>query len=162
MEGQRRRGDGPFRESRLTGELCALYRGERAVACALSLGMTQTGGKRPMCKLCDEGIPQSHSASRRDFLKATAATGAAAASLNLFAPRRAAADGGHPPEDTGRPGRRYVIRGGSGMTLDPDPKVGDFAPAPVLVPGKKILAAGPNPKGDPAPPVRPPGPILPP
>ena len=97
-----------------------------------------------MCKLCDEGIPQSHSASRRDFLKATAATGAAAASLNLFAPRRAAADGGDPPEDTGRPGRRYVIRGGSVMSMDPDPKVGDFAQADVLVQGKKILAVGPN------------------
>src|SRR2546427_289350 len=110
--------------------------------------MTQTGGKRPMCKLCDEGIPQSHSASRRDFLKATAATGAAAASLNLFAPRRAAADGGDPPEDTGRPGRRYVIRGGSVMSMDPDPKVGDFAQADVLVQGKKILAVGPNLKVD--------------
>ena len=97
-----------------------------------------------MCKLCDEGIPQSHSASRRDFLKAMAATGAAAASLNLFAPRRAAADGGDPPEDTGRPGRRYVIRGGSVMSMDPDPKVGDFAQADVLVQGKKILAVGPN------------------
>src|SRR5439155_5799700 len=106
--------------------------------------MTQTGGKRPMCKLCDEGIPQSHSASRRDFLKATAATGAAAASLNLFAPRRAAADGGDPPEDAGRPERRYVIRGGSVMSMDPDPKVGDFAQADVLVQGKKILAVGPN------------------
>src|SRR3989449_7778110 len=101
-----------------------------------------------MCKLCDEGIPQSHSASRRDFLKATAATGAAAASLNLFAPRRAAADGGDPPEDTGRPGRRYVIRGGSVMSMDPDPKVGDFAQADVLVQGKKILAVGPNLKVD--------------
>src|SRR3989442_6670250 len=106
--------------------------------------MTQTGGKRPMCKLCDEGIPQSHSASRRDFLKATAATGAAAASLNLFAPRRAAADGGDPPEDTGRPGRRYVIRGGSLMSVDPDPQEGDLPPADVLVPGTKIVAAGPN------------------
>src|SRR3989442_3351315 len=106
--------------------------------------MTQTGGKRPMCKLCDEGIPQSHSASRRDFLKATAATGAAAASLNLFAPRRAAADGGDPPEDTGRPGRRYVIRGGFVVSLDPDPKVGDLAQADVLVLGKQILAVGPQ------------------
>src|SRR3989442_7656722 len=110
--------------------------------------MTQTGGKRPMCKLCDEGIPESHSVSRRDFLKATAATGAAAASLNLSAPRRAAADGGDPPEDTGRPGRRYVIRGGSVMSMDPDPKVGDFARADVLVQGKKILAVGPNLKVD--------------
>src|SRR2546422_4388067 len=106
--------------------------------------MTQTGGNSPMCKLCDEGIPQSHSASRRDFLKATAATGAAAASLNLFAPRRAAADGGDPPEDTGRPGRRYVIRGGSVVSMEPPPKGGDFAPADVLVQGKQILPRRPN------------------
>jgi len=96
-----------------------------------------------MCTLCDEGIPQSHSTSRRDFLKATAATGAAAASLNLLAPRpAAAADGGDPPEDHGRRGRRYVIRGGSVMSMDPN--VGDFAQADVLVEGKKILAVGPN------------------
>src|SRR5438094_601202 len=37
-----------------------------------------------MCKLCDEGNPQSHSGSRRDFLKATAASGVAAAGANLF------------------------------------------------------------------------------
>jgi cytosine/adenosine deaminase-related metal-dependent hydrolase len=95
-----------------------------------------------MCKLCDEGIPQSHSTSRRDFLKATAATGAAAASLNLFAARPAAADGGDPPEDHGRRGRRYIIRGGSVMSMDPN--VGDFAQADVLVEGKQILAVGPN------------------
>jgi cytosine/adenosine deaminase-related metal-dependent hydrolase len=95
-----------------------------------------------MCKLCDEGIPQSHSTSRRDFLKATAATGAAAASLNLFAARPAAADGEDPPEDHGRRGRRYIIRGGSVMSMDPN--VGDFAQADVLVEGKKILAVGPN------------------
>src|SRR6267378_3191704 len=105
--------------------------------------MTRTWRRRPMCTLCDEGIPQSHSTSRRDFLKATAATGAAAASLNLLAPRpAAAADGGDPPEDHGRRGRRYVIRGGSVMSMDPN--VGDFAQADVLVEGKKILAVGPN------------------
>src|SRR5882762_1389320 len=104
--------------------------------------MTRTWRRTPMCTLCDEGIPQSHSTSRRDFLKATAATGAAAASLNLFAPRPAAADGGDPPEDHGRRGRRYVIRGGSVMSMDPS--VGDFAQADVLVEGKKILAVGPN------------------
>src|SRR2546428_10811213 len=109
--------------------------------------MTKTGGKSPMCKLCDEGIPQSHSASRRDFLKATAATGAAAASLNLFAPRRAAADGGDPPEDTGRPGRRYVIRGGSVMSMGPRPEGGGFAQADGLVHGKENLAVGPKLKG---------------
>src|SRR5256886_16799672 len=38
--------------------------------------------EKPMCKLCDEGIPQIHSSSRRDFLRATAATGIAAAGLD--------------------------------------------------------------------------------
>src|SRR5213592_2198871 len=95
-----------------------------------------------MCKLCDERIPQSHSASRRDFLKGTAATAAFAASPNLFSAHPAAADGGDPPEDSGRPGRRYIIRGGSVLSMDP--KVGDFAQADVLVQGKKILAVGPN------------------
>ncbi len=95
-----------------------------------------------MCKLCDEGNPQDHSGSRRDFLKAATATGVAAAGLNLFAARPAAADVGDPPQDSGVPGRRYVIRGGAVMSMDP--KVGDFAQADVLVEGKKILKVGPN------------------
>jgi 5-methylthioadenosine/S-adenosylhomocysteine deaminase len=95
-----------------------------------------------MCRLCDEGQPQDHSGSRRDFLKATAASGVAAAGLNLFAARAAAADHGDPPEDHGRPGRRYVIHGGHVMSMDPS--VGDFVEADVLVEGKKILAVGPN------------------
>jgi hypothetical protein len=99
-----------------------------------------------MCKLCDEGKPQDHSGSRRDFLKAATATGAAAG-LNLFAARPAAArddddDRRGPPEDHGRPRRRYIIRGGAVMSMDP--KVGDFPQADVLVEGKKILAVGPN------------------
>jgi 5-methylthioadenosine/S-adenosylhomocysteine deaminase len=93
-----------------------------------------------VCKLCDQGKPQSHFGSRRHFLKTAAATGIAAASLSLFAPRPAAAD--EPPMDNGKLGRRYVIRGGSVMSLDPH--VGDFARADVLVEGKKILAVGPN------------------
>jgi len=75
------------------------------------------------------------------FLQGAAATGVAAAGLNLFAARPAAADDG-PPEDSGRPGRRYVIRNGSVMSMDP--QVGDFVRADVLVEGKKILAVGPN------------------
>src|SRR4249920_2476998 len=94
-----------------------------------------------MCKLCDRGIPQNHFTSRREFLKGTAVTGAAAG-FSLFAARPAAADDGALPPDTGEPGRRYVIRGGSVMSMDP--KVGDFARADVLVEGKKILAVGPN------------------
>ena len=95
-----------------------------------------------MCKLCDDGIPQNHSSSRRDFLKATVGTGVAAAGVNLFAARPAAARDEDEPEDTGRRGRRYIIRGGSVMSMDP--QVGDFAKGDVLVEGKKILAVGPN------------------
>jgi 5-methylthioadenosine/S-adenosylhomocysteine deaminase len=99
-----------------------------------------------MCKLCDEGKPQDHTGplhdSRRDFLKVATATGAAVAGLNLFAARPAAADGEHEPDDSGRPGRRYIIRGGAVMSMDP--LVGDFPQADVLVEGKKILAVGPN------------------
>jgi 5-methylthioadenosine/S-adenosylhomocysteine deaminase len=46
------------------------------------------------------------------------------------------------PLDTGRTSRRYVIRGGSVMSMDPH--VGDFAQADVLVEGNKILSVGPN------------------
>jgi len=95
-----------------------------------------------MCMLCDAGKPQDH--SRRRFLKAAAATGVAATGLNLFEARPADArhnDDG-PPRDSGRRGRRYVIRGGHVMSMDP--AVGDFAEADVLVDGKKIVAVGPN------------------
>src|SRR6267378_1601359 len=99
-----------------------------------------------MCKLCDEGKPQDHSGSqlgRRDFLKASTATAAAAAGMSLFAARPAAADNDdEAPSDSGHRGRRYVIRGGHVMSMDPN--VGDFARADVLVEGKKILAVGPN------------------
>ena len=91
-----------------------------------------------MCRLCEHGKLQAHFGSRRHFLKAAAATGITAASLNLFATRPAAAD--QPPADCGKPGRRYIIRGGSVMSLDPG--VGDFAKADVLVEGKKILSVG--------------------
>jgi 5-methylthioadenosine/S-adenosylhomocysteine deaminase len=93
-----------------------------------------------MCKLCDAGHPQSHRwDSRRGFLKASAAAGGAMA---LFAPRPAAAHGDREPEDSGRRGRRYVIRGGAVMSVDA--KVGNFEQADVLVEGRKIVAIGPN------------------
>jgi 5-methylthioadenosine/S-adenosylhomocysteine deaminase len=98
--------------------------------------------KDEMCKLCDAGFPQEHSGSRRTFLKATTAAGIAAAGLGLLAPRPAAADDEGEPEDSGRPGRRYLIRGGAVMSMDP--KVGDFPQADVLVEGKKIMAIGPS------------------
>jgi 5-methylthioadenosine/S-adenosylhomocysteine deaminase len=98
-----------------------------------------------MCKRCYQGRLQNHFSSRRNFLKGAAAAGVAAAGLNLFAARPAAAqreNRADPPEDSGEPGRRYVIRGGSVMSMDPS--VGDFAEADVLVQGKTILAVGPN------------------
>jgi 5-methylthioadenosine/S-adenosylhomocysteine deaminase len=109
-----------------------------------------------MCKLCDEGKPQDHAnapiGSRRDFLKASTALGAGAAGLNLFASRSARAhdndrdddrrDHDDAPNDSGKHKRRYIIRGGAVMSMDP--KVGDFPKADVLIEGKKILAVGPN------------------
>ncbi len=71
-----------------------------------------------MCILCDKGFPQNHY-GRRDFLKTAAATGVAATGLNLFAARPAAAQTSDPPADSGQPGTRYVIRGGSVMSMDP-------------------------------------------
>ena len=103
-----------------------------------------------MCWLCDQGRPQAHGNSqlgRRNFLKASTATAAAAAGLNLFAARPARADDDRddPPEDSGRRGRRYVIRGGSVMTMDPAmPNHGEYAQADVLVEGKRILDVRPN------------------
>jgi 5-methylthioadenosine/S-adenosylhomocysteine deaminase len=52
------------------------------------------------------------------------------------------ADSGAPPKGLGERGRRYVIRGGSVMSIDP--QVGDFAQADGLIEGKKILAVGPK------------------
>src|SRR6267143_10222 len=100
-----------------------------------------------MCILCDKGFPQNHARSqlgRRDFLKTTVA-GGAAAGLGLFAARPAAAHDDDAPEDSGKRGRRYVIRGGAVMTMDPSmPNKGEFAQADVLIEGKKIVAVGPN------------------
>ncbi len=105
-----------------------------------------------MCRLCDGGKPQDHSASlrgsRRDFLKASAATVVAASGLSLLdrpavaAPPPGVGPPDEPPGNSGQPGRRYIIRGGYVMSMDP--QVGNFAPGDVLVEGKKILAVGPN------------------
>src|SRR6478609_8958880 len=91
-----------------------------------------------MCKLCDEGTPQDHETplqgSRRDFLKASTATAVAAAGLNLLScPARADDDQGEDePGDSGKPGRRYIIRGGSVMTMDPSMRGrGEYAQADV-------------------------------
>src|SRR5450631_326587 len=101
-------------------------------------------GDTRMCKFCQQRM-KGRFGSRRDFLKGAAAAGVAAAGVNLFAPRPAAAqlaNPADPPQESGKPGRRYVIRGGAVMSMDP--RVGDFAEADVLIQGKTILAVGPN------------------
>jgi len=93
-----------------------------------------------MGHLCERGLWQHHFNSRRHFLKAgAAATLGFLSSPSVFAQGPSA---GHMPAATGRPGRRYVIRGGAVMSMDP--AVGDFQRADVLVEGKKIVAVGPN------------------
>jgi cytosine/adenosine deaminase-related metal-dependent hydrolase len=78
----------------------------------------------------------------------TAATGLAASALGLFGPQAKATDDG-PPRDSGRPGRRYVIRNGYVLTMEPgtagaDSTFGEFIAGDVLVEGKKIKAIGKN------------------
>jgi len=49
------------------------------------------------------------------------------------------------PATPGKPGVRYIIRGGAVMTMDPGMlNKGEFAKADVLVEGNKIMAVGPN------------------
>jgi 5-methylthioadenosine/S-adenosylhomocysteine deaminase len=101
-----------------------------------------------MCILCAKGKLQNHSTSRRTFLKGTAATGLAASALGLFGPQAAASDDG-PPRDSGKAGRRYVIRNGYVMTMEPgtagaDSVFGEFIEGDVLVEGKTIKAIGKN------------------
>jgi len=101
-----------------------------------------------MCTLCDGGRPQLHSTSRRKFLKGAATTGLAAGGISLLASGAQAQ--GHPvnpPPQTGRPGRRYVIRNGYVLTMEPgtagaDSAFGEFIAADVLVNGRTIEAIG--------------------
>jgi 5-methylthioadenosine/S-adenosylhomocysteine deaminase len=96
-----------------------------------------------MCILCNQARPQHPYFSRRNFLKGAAASTAAASAMSLFAPRPAAAhDDDGPPRDSGRPGRRYLIKGGAVMSIDP--AVPDLPRGDVLIEGKKILAIGPS------------------
>lgn len=103
-----------------------------------------------MCKLCDEGRPQDHGPDegerrwnpRRGFLKAAGASAAAGAATSIFSAPARAEGNEREPEHSGRHGRRYLIKGGAVLSMDP--RVGDFAEADVLVEGRKIIAVGPN------------------
>lgn len=54
-----------------------------------------------MCKLCDQGIPQDHSNSRRNFLKASALACAAA---TAHSSNTASAQSGDLPQGVGNAG----------------------------------------------------------
>jgi cytosine/adenosine deaminase-related metal-dependent hydrolase len=105
-----------------------------------------------MCELCDRGKLQDHGeskrVSRREVLKASAATGAGAAGLFAAGPAGAGGDRHErwadedPPRGSGRWGRRIIIRGGAVMSMDPE--VGDFPTGDVLIEGKRIVAVGPD------------------
>ncbi|MET1081489.1 MAG: amidohydrolase family protein, partial [Burkholderiales bacterium] len=116
-----------------------------------------------MCRMCDDGKPQHHArahvgsrrdflkaSSRRDFLKGTAATGVAAGAMGLFgSSAQAQGHNVNPPPHTGRPGRRYVIRNGYVMTMEPgtpgaNSPFGEFVEGDVLVDGKTVAAIGRN------------------
>ena len=95
-----------------------------------------------MCKLCDEGNPQDHSNSRREFLKATALAGAAATASTLLGSSTASAQSGSLPQGVGDRGQKTLLKGGVVMSMDA--KVGDFPTGDVLLEGGKIIAVGPN------------------
>ncbi|WP_207486087.1 amidohydrolase family protein [Arenibaculum pallidiluteum] len=100
-----------------------------------------------MCSLCDSAHPgersRSRPLSRRDFIRTAALAGTAATvgPALLDAPP-ASAQAIAPPVDSGTVGRRYLIRGGAVLSMDP--AVGDFAEADVLVEGRRIAAVGSN------------------
>jgi 5-methylthioadenosine/S-adenosylhomocysteine deaminase len=83
-------------------------------------------------------------ASRRQFLAMGAVSIGAAASSSTSAPAPAQGRAGpdEMPRDSGAEGRRYLLKGGAVLSMDP--KVGDFARGDVLVQGKKIVAVGPE------------------
>ena len=100
-----------------------------------------------MCKLCEEGHTQNHGGSRRNFLKNATGAGIAAFGLGSLNSSAFAAEVpdpviSAPPRNSGNVGKRYLIRGGAVLSMDP--KVGDFAKGDVLIEGKKIIAVRPN------------------
>jgi len=90
-----------------------------------------------MCDFHDSDHDDDNAVSRRRFLGAAAATGTVAAGMALLGSQPAVAQSA-PPPDTGMAGRRYVIRGGAVLSMDP--AVGDFAVGDVLIEGKRIAA----------------------
>jgi 5-methylthioadenosine/S-adenosylhomocysteine deaminase len=94
----------------------------------------QNDGERP-----ENAVPRF---GRRSLLKTSTVATAAGAGLLVASPAAAQNRDQAPPRDSGSRGRRYVIRGGAVMSMDPD--VGNFEVADVLVEGRKIVAVRPR------------------
>ncbi|WP_437600742.1 amidohydrolase family protein [Sorangium sp. So ce590] len=101
-----------------------------------------------MCqKLCGNNSihdqePAKPGASRRQFLAVGASALGAAATFSAPASARGPAEHDDLPRHTGTGHRRYLLKGGAVLSMDPN--VGDFARGDVLVQGSKIIAVGPN------------------
>jgi cytosine/adenosine deaminase-related metal-dependent hydrolase len=112
-----------------------------------------------MCqKLCGnesnhDSAPAREGSSRRDFLvKGASAVGAAVAASAPLPALAAPAQGDlshesgarnhEMPRETGAPHRRYLLKGGAVLSMDP--QVGNFAQGDVLIEGKRIVAVGAN------------------
>ena len=95
-----------------------------------------------------EGSPVKAGTSRRELLAVGASAIGAAAVASAPTPAQASmppqvsTELGDMPVETGMSLRRYLIKGGAVLSMDPS--VGDFAQADVLIEGKKIIAVGPN------------------
>ncbi|WNG33068.1 amidohydrolase family protein [Archangium violaceum] len=89
-----------------------------------------------------EEAPLKKGVSRREFLAAGVATLGATVACATPGPKRNTPGSEEPPRDTGTEGRRYILKGGAVLSMDPS--VGDFPRADVLVEGKKIVSVGPN------------------
>jgi 5-methylthioadenosine/S-adenosylhomocysteine deaminase len=92
-------------------------------------------------QLKHDGEPAKAGSSRRDFLAAGAATlGAAVVSAQGDPSPEGGDRNPEPPRDTGASSRRYLLKGGAVLSMDP--KVGNFAQGDVLIEGKRIVAVG--------------------
>lgn len=100
-----------------------------------------------------DGEPAKAGSSRREFLAVGASALGTVAVSSTPSPALAAPEPGvlsqeradrdrDMPVETGASHRRYLLKGGAVLSMDPN--VGDFAQGDVLIEGKKIVAVGPH------------------
>ncbi|MDQ0314433.1 amidohydrolase family protein [Amorphus orientalis] len=95
-----------------------------------------------MCRICDAKAGRGPQATRRGFLKTTAAVAAGAAALPALGNQASAQQSSALPDWASQADRPVLIRGGAVLSMDPD--VGDFPAADVLVRDGKIAEIAPS------------------